>query len=151
TVAGAVRRALGEAGFAVDKRPGFGRKRERLEARLPGAARAAPTGSVAVIGAGIAGAALARAFRAEGAAVTVIDPRGPGGGGSGNPAALVTPRLDAGLGPPARLFAETFRRAVSLYRAIPEAVIAAGVLQLETGPRDGRRFAAIAASDLFEP
>jgi tRNA 5-methylaminomethyl-2-thiouridine biosynthesis bifunctional protein len=32
TVAGAVRRGLAAAGFQVDKRPGFGRKKERLEA-----------------------------------------------------------------------------------------------------------------------
>ncbi len=35
TVAGTVRRALSEAGFAIDKRPGFGGKREMLSARLP--------------------------------------------------------------------------------------------------------------------
>ena len=34
TVAGAVRRGLAAQGFAVEKRQGFGRKRERLEARL---------------------------------------------------------------------------------------------------------------------
>src|SRR5690606_34753650 len=37
TVAGAVRRGLAERGFTVDKRPGYGRKRERLEAVFPGA------------------------------------------------------------------------------------------------------------------
>ena len=36
TVAGVVRRGLAAAGFVVEKRPGFGRKSERLEARLPG-------------------------------------------------------------------------------------------------------------------
>jgi len=158
TVAGAVRRGLAAAGFAVERRPGFGRKRERLEARLegpsPAPARAAPA-RVAVIGAGIAGAALARAFAAEGAAVTVFDPVGPGGGGSGNPAALVTPRLDAGLGPVAALAAQAFARAVRLYEALDaaggEVVIHRGVLQLEAGERDSGRFAKIAASDLFEP
>ena len=34
TVAGPVRRALADAGFAVERVPGFGRKRHRLEARL---------------------------------------------------------------------------------------------------------------------
>ena len=67
TVAGAVRRGLVEAGFEVEKKPGFGRKKERLEAVLPGRARAeTPALRVAVIGAGIAGAALARAFQALG-------------------------------------------------------------------------------------
>lgn len=152
TVAGAVRRGLQAAGFAVDKRPGFGRKRERLEARLPGAAPApSPAKSVAVIGAGIAGAALARAFRALGAEVAVFDPHGPGGGASGNPAALVTPRLDAGLGPAAALYAQAFAHAADAYRGLPDAVIADGALQLAQADRDAGRFATVAASDLFAP
>jgi len=152
TVAGAVRRGLQAAGFAVDKRPGFGRKRERLEARLPGVA-ASPSSpkTVAVIGAGIAGAALARAFRDLGAEVTVFDPRGSGGGASGNPAALVTPRLDAGLGPAAALYAQGFARAVDAYGTLPDATIARTALQLAESERDPRRFAAVTASDLFEP
>ena len=50
-----------------------------------------------------------------------------------------------------RRFAQAFARAVRLYEASPEAIIARGVLQLATGPRDAERFARIAASDLFEP
>ncbi|HYG27025.1 MAG TPA: tRNA (5-methylaminomethyl-2-thiouridine)(34)-methyltransferase MnmD [Caulobacteraceae bacterium] len=145
TVAGAVRRGLEAAGFAAEKRPGFGRKRERLEARLPGTFSEPATPSVGILGAGIAGASLARAFRALGAEARV---QGAADGASRNPAALVTPRLDAGLGAPARLYSESFRRAVALYQ---DAVIARGARQLETGPRDARRYAAIAASDLFEP
>ncbi len=75
----------------------------------------------------------------------------PGAGGSGNPAALVTPRLDAGLGPPAQLFAQAFRRAVALYEDLPRAILSRGVRQLASEPRDVERFATIAASDLFEP
>jgi len=152
TVAGSVRRALAAAGFAVAKRPGFGRKRERLEARLAGAAPAErPPQRVAVVGAGVAGVAAARALEALGAEAAVFDAVGLAAGGSGNPAALVTPRLDAGLGPPAELFAQAFRRAVRLYEAIPGAIIARGVLQLAANSRDLGRFAKIAASDLFEP
>lgn len=150
TVAGAVRRGLAAAGFAPEKRPGHGRKRERLEARLPGvAAEPASPPTVAILGAGIAGASLARAFRAEGIEPVVIDPRGPGGGASGNPAALVSPRLDAGMGPAAQLYAQAFARAVDLYADHPRAVISRGALQLEAGPRDTARFDMIAAGDLF--
>ncbi|MGA0604144.1 tRNA (5-methylaminomethyl-2-thiouridine)(34)-methyltransferase MnmD [Caulobacter sp. KR2-114] len=157
TVAGAVRRGLAAAGFAVARQPGFGRKRERLEARAPGAPPIdAPTPRVAIVGAGIAGAALARAFRAAGVEAMVFDAEGPGAGASGNPAALVTPRLDAGLGAPAALFAQAFARAVTLYEALDAeaggaVVIDRGVLQLEGAERDHRRFAAIAGADLFEP
>jgi tRNA 5-methylaminomethyl-2-thiouridine biosynthesis bifunctional protein len=149
TVAGSVRRGLEAAGFAVEKRPGFGRKRERLEAWMPGLPPAdPPSPRVAIIGAGIAGASLARAFRMLGVEPLMF---GAADGASRNPAALVTPRLDAGLGPPARLYAESFRRALAVYGALPEAVIARGARQLETTARDAGRFATIAASDIFEP
>ena len=148
TVAGAVRRGLEAAGFSVEKRPGFGRKRERLEARMPGSATERPWPRVAILGAGIAGASLARAFRAQGVEPAVF---GRADGASRNPAALVTPRLDAGLAGPARLYAESFRRAVGLYGDVPGAVIANGARQLEIAPRDAARFATIAASDIFEP
>jgi tRNA 5-methylaminomethyl-2-thiouridine biosynthesis bifunctional protein len=152
TVAGQVRRGLTAAGFAIAKQPGYGRKRERLEARFPGeAADRSAARRVAVIGAGIAGASAARAVRALGGEVLVFEAEDVGAGGSGNPAALVTPRLDAGLAAPARLFAGAFRRAVQLYEEHPAAVIARGVLQLATAERDLDRFVRIAASDLFEP
>ena len=151
TVAGHVRRALTDGGFEVERAPGFGAKRQRLEARYPGDAALEPMPRIAVLGAGIAGASLARAFRALGVEARVFEAREPGAGASGNPAALVTPRLDAGLAAPAQLHAQAFARAQSLYGALPEAIIARGALQLETGPRDPGRFAKIAASDLFEP
>lgn len=149
TVAGAVRRGLAERGFAVEKRPGHGRKRERLEARLPGVAEEPPPRRVAIIGAGVAGAALARAFAALGQDCTVIEQAGVGAGASGFPAALVTPRLDAGEAGIAALYAQALSRAGTLYRATPGAVLAEGVLQLEQAPRDGGRFAKVAAQDLW--
>ncbi|MDB5458378.1 MAG: FAD-dependent oxidoreductase, partial [Caulobacteraceae bacterium] len=153
TVAGAVRRGLEAAGFRVEKRPGHGAKRERLEAVYPGeppAPRIART--VAVIGAGIAGAALARALAAAGLEPVVIEAAGQGAGASGNPAALVTPALDAGGGARARFYAQAFARAVDLYRAIgPAAVAGHGVLQLEKAERDAARFDSVMAGDVFEP
>ena len=131
TVAGAVRRGLADQGFAVEKKPGHGRKRERLEARLPSPCSAPqPQPHVAVVGAGIAGASVARALIAGGARVTVIEAERPGAGGSGFPAALVTPRMDAGDALIAGFHAQALERAGSLYRALPDAVIAEGVLQL---------------------
>ncbi len=152
TVAGQARRALAAAGFTLERRPGFGGKRERLEASLPGerTADASPP-RVAVVGAGIAGAALARAFRLQGALARVFEAAQPGAGPSGNPAALVTPRLDAGLGEAAQLHAHAFASAVRLYDGVAGAVIGHGVLQLEAGPRDAGRFATIAAADIHEP
>lgn len=151
TVAGAVRRGLAAAGFAVEKQPGFGRKRERLEARLPGAPPPAAPRRLAVVGAGVAGCALARAARDLGAEVAVFEALAPGAGASGNPAALVTPRVDAGGGAPAQLFAQALARAASLYAEIPDAVLAHGVVQVAAGERDAVRFARAAAGGLFEP
>jgi tRNA 5-methylaminomethyl-2-thiouridine biosynthesis bifunctional protein len=151
TVAGAVRRGLQSAGFEVEKQPGHGRKRQRLEARLPGTSVPGPSPSVAIVGAGIAGASAARALRALGIEPLLIEAEGLGAGASGNPAALVTPRLDAGLGPVARLAAQAFGRAVQLYDETPQVVIDRGVLQAPAAERDAGRFTTLAASDLFEP
>jgi tRNA 5-methylaminomethyl-2-thiouridine biosynthesis bifunctional protein len=152
TIAGRVRRALTAAGFTVERRPGFGRKRERLEARAAGEPRPEPPSPrVAIVGAGIAGASLARAFAGVGVEARVFDAAARGAGASGNPAALVTPRLDAGLEAPAQLHAQAFALACQLYGGLGAPIIARGVLQLEAGPRDFDRFARIAASDLFEP
>lgn len=150
TVAGAVRRGLAERGFAVEKRPGHGRKRERLEARWPEAvAEAGDRPSVAIVGAGIAGAALARAFGSLGVRATVVEAERAGAGASGFPSALVTPRLDAGDGDIAALYAQALSRAASLYGATPRAVIEKGVLQLEQAPRDAGRFAKIAVQPIW--
>ncbi len=151
TVAGQVRRGLEAAGFAVSRQPGFGHKRQRLEAIFPGEPEITPPPRTAVIvGAGVAGAALARALGREGVACTLLDAERLGAGASGNPAALVTPRFDAGLGPVARLHAQAFARAVELYRD-SGVVIARGALQLETPSRSPDRFARIADWDGFAP
>ncbi|MFN3931935.1 MAG: FAD-dependent oxidoreductase, partial [Brevundimonas sp.] len=102
-----------------------------------------------VIGAGIAGAALARAVAAAGADCTVVEGAGPGAGGSGFPAALVTPRLDAGDVDIAGLHAQALGRARTLYAAVPGAILADGVLQLEQAPRDAGRFARVAGQDIW--
>lgn len=148
TVAGTVRRGLEVAGFEVSRQPGFGRKRQRLEAIRPGQAEKPPQGRIAIIGAGIAGASIARALTALGTTPLVFeaDP-----GGSGNPAALVTPRIEASLGPIARLFAQALERATALYDQVPDAVVSRGVRQLAQGPKDPERFQIVARSGLFPP
>jgi tRNA 5-methylaminomethyl-2-thiouridine biosynthesis bifunctional protein len=151
TVAGAVRRGLADRGFVVEKRPGHGRKRERLEARRGGPPAGARRPSVAIVGAGIAGAALTRAFRHLGLEPLVIEADAPGAGGSGFPVGLVTPRLDAGDRDIAALYAQALERAGDLYARTPDAIASRGVLQLEQTPRDARRHATIAAQDIWTP
>jgi len=130
TVAGDVRRGLEAAGFAVEKKPGFGKKRERLEAQFRGpSVSAAPTSiypyasaakpkRVAVLGAGIAGASVARALTRRGVEVLVLDEaRELGAGASGNPAGLVMPRLDRG-GALSELYLAAYLHAVGEYQAL---------------------------------
>ncbi|MFW2342768.1 FAD-dependent 5-carboxymethylaminomethyl-2-thiouridine(34) oxidoreductase MnmC [Brevundimonas sp.] len=151
TVAGAVRRGLSNAGFTVDKRPGHGRKRERLEAVRDGAFAPKPDpGDIIILGAGIAGAALARAFAAQGRTVEVIEAEGPGAGASGFEAALVTPRLDVGDSDLASGFAQALERAGQLYADVDGAVLARGVLQLPGRDRDVDRHARVAEQPIWQ-
>jgi tRNA 5-methylaminomethyl-2-thiouridine biosynthesis bifunctional protein len=121
-----------------------------MEGPRPPLRSAAPR--IAIVGAGIAGAALARAFRRLGAEAAVVEAAAPGAGASGAPAALVMPRLDAGGGAVAELHAQAFDRSVGLYRReVPGSVIAEGALQLEAQPRDAARFGKLAAWPGFAP
>lgn len=137
TVAGAVRRGLSSAGFEVTKMPGHGHKRERLEAKFgvdrfrEQSKHNAPR--VAIIGAGIAGACLARALNDRGANVSVFDQSSAcAQGTSGNPLALVMPRLDAADTVQARLLIDAYLSAQTFYADRP------GVATAETvhKPRD---------------
>ena len=161
TVAGAVRRGLAEAGLTVSKQAGFGRKRDRLEAIVPEPAKAladpyrfaalktAPK-TVAIVGAGIAGASLAHAFAGR-AKVTLFD-RAPGHaqGASGNPLALLMPRLDAGDTGPARALLASYLFARNTYKDQP----GTHSLTVEHRPRnetDKARFAKLHADPPFSP
>lgn len=76
TAAGHVRRGLSEAGFKVERRPGFGGKRHRLTAHAPGQwqAQRLRRGRALIVGAGLAGATTARALAERGWRITLIDP-----------------------------------------------------------------------------
>lgn len=128
SVAGRVRRGLAGAGFRVERLPGFGWKRERITAGMPGEVAEPASLRVAVIGAGISGAALALALRDLGVEALLF---ADGPMASGNPAALVSPRLAAGSEAGAQLHALAFRRAVDrVERTAPHAVIARGAERL---------------------
>jgi len=159
TVAGAVRRGLAEAGFSVDKKPGFGRKRERLEAVFTGeSAEDAPTpfpppakldGPVAVIGGGIAAAALCEAFARRGRDVTVFAEGGWASGASGGLLGLFTPRLEAADRAHNRALLAAFDYARALYQG-RAGFEETGVLRLaKAGESDDRlkRLAALLDED----
>ncbi|WP_339743965.1 tRNA (5-methylaminomethyl-2-thiouridine)(34)-methyltransferase MnmD [uncultured Maricaulis sp.] len=154
TVAGAVRRGLQQAGFSVEKRPGFGRKRQRLEAIYAGAVtppeispveRTQPcAGRVAIIGAGIAGASLALAFRRRGREVVVVDAVGPAAGASGAPVGLLTPRLERTDRPHVRATLAAFEFARRTYLGL-DGFYPEGVLRLPRDAEDRDRLALIAS------
>lgn len=125
TAAGFVRRGLQDAGFQVEKIPGFGRKREMLRAVFQGAqqqhdpAFALPpcrTGMkhVAVIGAGIAGCTAAWACARAGHRVTVFDPSGLAQGASGNALGIAGPCLAADNSPFARYYFNAWRQSLQV-------------------------------------
>ena len=148
TVAGAVRRALTEVGFEVERVAGFGRKRHRLEACLRGAPAPhsrppAPT----ILGAGIAGASVARAFRRRGMNPRIIrDPEHVAA--SGNGMALVKPRLDLNDHPASRFFLSSFLYARHAYR---DAVLQRGVTHLPKTDGEADRLRRIAQQGPLGP
>lgn len=164
-VAGAVRRALGAAGFSFEKRKGFGAKKEMLAGQAPASAprteRRAPwhargasgltAGSrVAVIGGGIAGASIAFAARRAGLAATIIEAGRLGAGASGNPCALVMPRIDLGGGPAPRFFLSAYVHAIRMLSEIaPEAMVGRGALLAAADEGERARQARIVADRLL--
>ncbi|NWO08071.1 MAG: bifunctional tRNA (5-methylaminomethyl-2-thiouridine)(34)-methyltransferase MnmD/FAD-dependent 5-carboxymethylaminomethyl-2-thiouridine(34) oxidoreductase MnmC [Alteromonadaceae bacterium] len=88
TAVGRVRRALADAGFTMEKVPGYGRKREMLVGRLGSVHTSQPPVDrqpVAILGAGIAGTALARNLAERGQPVILVDQaEQPGSAASGN-------------------------------------------------------------------
>ncbi len=116
TVAGAVRSALQNAGFKTEKKAGFGRKRHRLEGHLPGSIKDIKSNiSPVIVGAGISGASLARAFERRNIILQVFhDPNH--NAASHNAAALIKPRLDLQDRPESRFFLSSYLYALQAYR-----------------------------------
>lgn len=142
TVAGSVRRGLSAAGFEVARVPGFGRKRQRLEARRTGERVTRPVPETpTIIGNGIAGAMIARAFLRRGITPRVIyDPDHIAA--SGNGAALIKPRLDLQDQPASRFFLASFLYARAVYG---DAIRHEGLIHRPKTPDEAERLARIAA------
>jgi len=102
SVAQVVRQGLAAHGISVTRPKGFKYRREMLKAHWPQPETAIPKIStnstqqplpVAVIGAGIAGLSCAYALARRGYAVQIFDQSKPLAGASGNPRALLMPKL----------------------------------------------------------
>ncbi len=130
TAAGQVRRGLAAAGFEVRKVPGYGRKRESLVGRIaaPGAAMPWPDtpwdlpeqmaqapASALVLGAGLAGCALARALALRGVRVSLLERGDIAGQASGNSQGILYTRLSRRHSALNDFALQSFRHAATRY------------------------------------
>ena len=113
SVAGVLKRGLKNHGISITRPRGFGHKREMLKAIWNAPEQQSESCNdlnstekqtelstaifkqrqIAIIGAGIAGLSCAWAFAQRGHQVTIYDQTSPLSGGSGNPLALLNPKL----------------------------------------------------------
>ncbi|OGA19225.1 MAG: hypothetical protein A3I63_10660 [Betaproteobacteria bacterium RIFCSPLOWO2_02_FULL_66_14] len=146
SAAGSVRDALGEAGYEVEKQPGFARKRDMLSARLRRVSRAieppAARRRALVIGAGIAGASVCERLCARGWEVALIERRPrPVAGDPGRHAGVFHPVVTPDDSLFARLTRAGFLAVLTRLRGLEEAAPspvwdASGVLQLARDSRE---------------
>ena len=143
TSAGWVRRGLQQAGFAVERVEGFGRKREMVQGYLSSVRaeclaqqgvskheRKTPRSAI-IIGGGIAGCAAAHALAQRGISVTLIESAPQlATQGSGNPRGILHARFGAGMNALHRFVLAAYGHALAL---LDEAVPADGALRSECG------------------
>jgi tRNA 5-methylaminomethyl-2-thiouridine biosynthesis bifunctional protein len=108
SVAGAVRAGLAAAGFTVERRAGFGRKREMLMGYLTAPRGAKGKGAArqeaVVIGAGLAGTSCAAQLATRGWHIDLIERHDtPAREASGNAAGVLMPAFSLDWNPPTRL------------------------------------------------
>jgi len=139
SVAGEVRRRLASADFSLDRKPGFGSKRDMLVGHLPGTRphNARPRQRIAVIGAGIAGCTVAHSLAGRGHTVSVLDSAAAAAcGASGNLAGVFRPLPSPDDGALARVLRAGFLHGRRLYDGLAAARCGwTGVLHLA---RDAR-------------
>lgn len=122
TVAGHVRRGLESAGFVVEKKPGFGRKKEMTSARLNTNVQQTKnknkTNRIAIVGGGLAGTSCAYVLGQQGAETVVFEQADSlASGASGNMLGLYNPRFYAQRGPESDFYTSAYAQA---YRAFSE-------------------------------
>lgn len=147
SVAREVRERAAAAGFRLQKRAGFGHKREMLTGAFAGRADpgAPPPRRVAVVGAGLAGAACAERLAARGVAVDLIDRHpGPAREASANPAGVLRAMVSAAWTPQSRFTAAASGYAVRELRRWDSLPVwqPSGVLQLARGERHAAKITA---------
>lgn len=166
TAASEVRRQLQAAGFVVQKRKGFGSKREMLTAILPQAVQvtqlppwfALPASiaerSATVVGGGIAGCQIAYALAQRGWQVTLLERHSHlAREASGNRAGALTPKMTAEWSWGEVFYRQAFAYALNQLRQLQAAGYEldwaqCGALQLAHEPREAARQQALQARGL---
>ncbi|WP_313024957.1 bifunctional tRNA (5-methylaminomethyl-2-thiouridine)(34)-methyltransferase MnmD/FAD-dependent 5-carboxymethylaminomethyl-2-thiouridine(34) oxidoreductase MnmC [Pseudomonas lopnurensis] len=161
TSAGFVRRGLIEAGFDMQRVPGFGHKREILRGRFVGApgndvkpwyarpAFVSPERRALVIGAGLAGCATAASLAARGWQVTLLERHAEAAReGSGNPQGVLYLKLSAHGTALSRLVVSGFGYTRRLLRHLQQGHDwqACGVLQIAYDDKERQRQAELAGA-----
>jgi len=155
TSAGWVRRNLQQAGFAVERVAGFGRKREMLRGVI-GAADDVHTlsrpANAIVIGGGVAGCTAAHALAQRGIPVTLLEASAQlTSGASGNPRGILHARFSAGMNPLHRFVLAAYGHALGLLdQVLPvdgKLREECGLLQLDFSTAERHRIGRLAAHD----
>ncbi|WP_051207896.1 bifunctional tRNA (5-methylaminomethyl-2-thiouridine)(34)-methyltransferase MnmD/FAD-dependent 5-carboxymethylaminomethyl-2-thiouridine(34) oxidoreductase MnmC [Saccharospirillum impatiens] len=162
TSASQVQAGLRGAGFAITRKPGFGKKRQMLLGQFeglqgpprpglwpqnewfwPGACIRDDKRTAIVIGAGLAGAHTARELARRGWEVTVLEQSAEvASGASGNLQGAVYARLSHDDTPVNRFYTQALHLAQRRLAALPDSVPhqQCGLLQLNQGNKEARRF-----------
>jgi tRNA 5-methylaminomethyl-2-thiouridine biosynthesis bifunctional protein len=144
TVARMVRHDLAMVGFTLDTRSGFGRKKEMLTGRFEGPSQASRIppwyrppppasrrGVTAILGAGIAGCAVADALSRRGARAVLVDRHAKiAAEASGNPTALIAPRTERGGSDAALFHDRAYRMTLALTKTSGLAWESQGALRI---------------------
>lgn len=152
TAVGHVRRGLKEAGFAIERRKGFGWKYHMTAGVFAGPAEGRPanpvrrSGTVAVVGAGLAGLSAAWHLKRAGFDVAVYDDAGVAAGASGNSAGIMNPKLTAQRSAQSDWYAFAYDYALRFIRDLGVPLRACGSLHLQTSDDKRRKFEAYAAN-----
>ncbi len=151
TSAGWVRRGLQQAGFTVERVPGYGRKREMMQGEHSAQTTVhnkAPRTAI-IIGGGVAGCAAAHALAARGVAVTLLESAPQlASAASGNPRGILHARFGAGDNPLNRFVLAAYGHALALFDEVlpvdEELRAECGLLQLDFSPDESKRIARLA-------
>ncbi|XDD49718.1 bifunctional tRNA (5-methylaminomethyl-2-thiouridine)(34)-methyltransferase MnmD/FAD-dependent 5-carboxymethylaminomethyl-2-thiouridine(34) oxidoreductase MnmC [Leptospira sp. WS92.C1] len=160
TVARMVRDSLTSAGFTLEKKPGFGRKREMLTGTFPDSFletdKSVPKDkpwckrsfgktkirTAAIIGAGIAGSSLANSLSKRGIEVVLLDPSGVANETSGIPGAISHPHLTKLPSPTSLFTLRAFRYALQFLSSFAQTneFGISGLFHAITAEMSGERF-----------